>query len=109
MSDRFLGEFEQMVLLAVLQLGEQARAIDLRRHLKSRTGRRPTRGALYATLDRLHRKGFLDWDTEEAAPSRGGIPRRRFCVSTAGLAELRRSWKALSNLTEGLDRLLEEP
>jgi DNA-binding PadR family transcriptional regulator len=107
MTDRFLGEFEQMVLMAVLQLGDQARAIDLRRHLKERTGRRPSRGALYATLDRLEQKGFLRWETEDTSPVRGGIPRRCFRVTGEGLQALRRCWKALSNLAEGLDGILE--
>lgn len=108
MTDRFLGEFEQMMLMAVLQLGEQARAIDLRRHLKEQTGRRPSRGALYATLDRLEHKGFLRWETEDESPVRGGIPRRRFRATDEGVRELRRCWKALSNLAEGLDGILEE-
>ncbi len=108
MTERFLGEFEQMVLMAVLQLDDRARAIDLRQHLKDRTGRRPSRGALYATLDRLQQKGFLEWDTEDSSPARGGIPRRRFRVTDAGADELRRAWKALSRLAEGLDGVLEE-
>jgi DNA-binding PadR family transcriptional regulator len=108
MPERFLGEFEQMVLMAVLQLEDAGRAIDVRRHLKERTGRRPSRGALYATLDRLERKGYLEWESEESGPARGGIPRRCFRVTEAGRAELRRAWRALSNLAEGLDGVLDE-
>lgn len=108
MTERFLGEFEQMVLMAVLQLGERARAVDLRRHLKERTGRQPSRGALYATLDRLEQKGLLGWVTEESGPARGGIPRRCFRVTDDGRDELRRAWQALSNLAEGLGSVLEE-
>lgn len=98
-----------MVLMAVLRLGDRARAIDLRRQLKERTGRRPSRGTLYATLDRLEQKGYLDWDTEDSGPARGGIPRRCFRVTEDGLAELRRAWKAMSNLAEGLDGVLDGP
>ena len=108
MPERFLGEFEQMVLMAVLQLEDAGRAIDVRQHLKERTGRRPSRGALYATLDRLERKGYLEWESEESGPARGGIPRRCFRVTEAGRAELRRAWRALSNLAEGLDGVLDE-
>lgn len=107
-AERFLGEFEQMVLMAVLQLGAEAHAIHLRDHLGEKTGRRPSRGALYATLDRLEQKGYLDWEQEDSPPARGGIPRRCFEVTEAGRAELQRSWGALARLAEGLDEVLEE-
>lgn len=107
-AERFLGEFEQMVLMAVLQLGDDAHAIHLREHLAERTGKRPSRGALYATLDRLEQKGYLTWEQEDSPPARGGIPRRCFDVTEEGLAELRRAWSALARLAEGLDGVLEE-
>ena len=103
-----LGEFEQLVLLAVLQLGEEAHAAQLREHIEEVAERRVTRGALYATLDRLTAKGFLDWEVEDSTPERGGIPRRRFRVTGPGLGSLRRSWAALRSLAQGLDGVLGE-
>lgn len=97
-----LGEFEFLVLLAVLQLEGHASAIDVRSTLEARADRKVSRGALYATLDRLERKGFLGWETEEATPARGGIPRRLFHVTADGLAEVRRSSLAIARLQEGL-------
>ena len=103
-----LGEFEQLVLLAVLQLRTDAFAARVRERIEERADRRVTRGALYATLDRLTQKGLVDWEVEEATPDRGGIPRRRFTVTPEGLAATRRSWGALHALSDGLEDLLRE-
>jgi DNA-binding PadR family transcriptional regulator len=103
-----LGEFEQLVLLAVLQLDAQAHAASVRRTIQEGARRRVTRGALYATLDRLTTKGFLDWDVEESTPARGGIPRRRFRVTKQGVAALRRSYHAVRTLSRGLEGVLRE-
>lgn len=103
-----LGEFEQLVLLAVLQLGAEAHAAPVREAIEEGARRRVTRGALYATLDRLTAKGFLDWEVEESTPARGGIPRRRFRVTTEGLTALRASYNALRTLSRGLERVLRE-
>lgn len=103
-----LGEFEQLVLLAVLQLGAQAHATPVREAIEEGARRRVTRGALYATLDRLTTKGFLDWEVEESTPTRGGIPRRRFRVTKEGLVALRHSYHAVRTLSRGLERVLRE-
>lgn len=80
------GELEQIILLAVLRLDNQAYALDVLAELGTRAGRRVTRGTLYKTLDRLESKRFIEWDVEEAGPERGGHPRRRFRVTSAGVA-----------------------
>jgi DNA-binding PadR family transcriptional regulator len=103
-----LGEFEQLVLLAVLQLGAEAHAAGLRERIERVARRRVTRGALYATLDRLTTKGLLDWEVEDSTPERGGIPRRRFRVTRSGLTSLRRSYGALRALARGLEGQLGE-
>jgi DNA-binding PadR family transcriptional regulator len=103
-----LGEFEQLVLLAVLQLDADAHAATVRQTIADGARRRVTRGALYATLDRLTTKGFLDWEVEESTPARGGIPRRRFRVTKSGVAALRRSYNAVRALSRGLERVLRE-
>ena len=62
----FLGEFEQMVLLAILQRGKDANALEIRRELEASANRRVTKGAFYTTLDRLERKGYLTWEARAA-------------------------------------------
>lgn len=101
-----LGEFEQLVLLAVLQLDDDAHAASVRDRIEEAADRRVTRGALYATLDRLTGKGHLDWEVEESTPERGGIPRRRFRVTEPGLEALRRQYGALQELARGLEGVL---
>jgi PadR family transcriptional regulator, regulatory protein PadR len=103
-----LGEFEQLVLLAVLQLDVEAHAASVRETIEEGARRRVTRGALYATLDRLTNKGFLDWEVEESTPARGGIPRRRFRVTKQGLRALRQSYNAVRTLARGLEGVLRE-
>ena len=101
-----LGEFEQLVLLAILNLKTAARAAEVRARIEAVADRSVSRGALYATFDRLKAKGFLEWEVEESVPSRGGILRRRFVVTKSGLAALRRSWLAVRTLARGLERVL---
>ena len=60
-SKTFLGEFEQMILLAILQGGEDANAFEVRKELEASAGRTVTKGAFYTTLDRLERKKYLTW------------------------------------------------
>ena len=103
-----LGEFEQLVLLAVLQLEAEAHAARVRETIEEGARRRVTRGALYATLDRLASKGFVDWQVEETTPARGGIPRRRFRVTGQGLSALRQSYHAVRTLSRGLESVLRE-
>jgi len=105
----FLGEFEHMVLLAILQTGPNAYAIRILEELDRRAGRRTDRGALYKTLDRLEAKGYLDWSVEPGTPARGGHRRRLFSVRPEGLEALRAAREALSKLSEGLGSLLARP
>jgi DNA-binding PadR family transcriptional regulator len=105
----YLGEFEQLVLLAALRLEEDAFGPAIARELESCAGRRVSRGALYATLDRLEGKDFLTWSIDGASPERSGHPKRRFKVTEVGLAALRASRNAVKNLEAGLEDLLAEP
>ena len=106
MAGSFLGEFEQMVLLSILQLDKEAFALSMLRELDERAGRRVSRGALYKTLERLEVKGLVRWKVEDPIPGRGGHPRRLFQVTGAGVAALRASREALFGLWEGLDGIL---
>ena len=75
MSLGYLGEFEQMVLLAILRLGGDAYGLAVRTELEEVAGRRPSSGSLYTTLDRLEQKGLLSSRPGEPGDHRGG--RRR--------------------------------
>jgi DNA-binding PadR family transcriptional regulator len=102
----FLGEFEQMLLLAILQLGTEAYGPDVGRELESKAGRRVSRGTLYSGMERLQKKGLLRWEIEAVTSERGGIPKRRFEVTADGVNALRVSQRALTNLKAGLEELL---
>jgi DNA-binding PadR family transcriptional regulator len=102
-----LGEFEQMVLLAVLQAAQDGEAYGVTVHdeLERRTKRRVARGAVYMTLDRLEKKGLLDsWLTEPLA-ERGGRARRCYSVTKPAVAALRDSRRVLAALWQGLKGL----
>ena len=101
-----LGEFEQLVLLAVLRLADGASGTLISGELEEKADRRVSRGALYSSLDRLESKGFLTWRIEGSTPERGGHPVRLFSVTEPGLKALQEQQRALRNLAEGLDEVL---
>jgi DNA-binding PadR family transcriptional regulator len=101
----YLGEFEQMLLLAALRLGDDAYGVALMAELERTVGRRVSRGSVYVTLDRLEEKGWLTSSLSGARPERGGRPRRLVKVTPEGVAELRRSREALLTLWDGLEAL----
>ena len=102
-----LGEFEQLVLLAVLQLKDQATGAGISQELEEKADRRVSRGALYSSLDRLESKGYLTWKVEGSTPERGGHPSRLFSVTEAGLEALKEQQRALRKLAHGLDEVLD--
>ena len=106
-----LGEFEQMVLLAVLQAAEEhgdAYGVNVHAELAGRTTRRVARGAVYMTLDRLEKKGLLTSYLTEPTPERGGRAKRCYRVTKPALAALRDSRQALMKLWEGIgERMLD--
>ena len=108
MAPRYLGEFEQMVLLAILQLEEGAYAVPVLREMDSRAGRSVSRGTLYKTLERLEAKGLVQWTVEDGTPERGGHPRRRFEVTARGVRALHDSRRALEKMWQGLEGVGEE-
>ena len=105
----YLGEFEQLLLLAILRLGAAASGADTARELETRAGRTVSRGALYTSLDRLEDKGLLRWKAVGGGPERGGLPRRLYTVTPAGVAALRASRDTLRRMWQGLDPILKEP
>ena len=105
MADIHLGELEQIVLLAVLRLGEEAYAVPILEQIESQTGRKLARGALYTALDRLETKGCLRSRLGESLPERGGRARRYFTVTPAAVRALKASRAALQRLWKGLEAL----
>jgi DNA-binding PadR family transcriptional regulator len=103
----YIGEFEQMVLLAVLQLGDGAYGPAIRSLIERRARRTVARGALYTALERLEAKGCLRSRMGDPTPERGGRARRYFTVSAEGLRALRASRTAMARLAEGLESALE--
>jgi PadR family transcriptional regulator PadR len=97
-----LGEFEQVVLLAILRLGEDAHSVTVRQEIRATTGRNPSPGALYTTVDRLEDKGFLSSRFGDPTPRRGGRARRFFTVTASGIAAVVRSQRGYQRLLEGL-------
>lgn len=108
MSTPKLGEFELLVLLAILRRRDDPYANRVRDDLEEHANRRVTRGALYRTLDRLTDKGFVAWDlVPSETPERGGHPMRRLSVTDAGLDAVRRSRDVLLTFLDGLGPVLD--
>jgi PadR family transcriptional regulator, regulatory protein PadR len=103
MRREHLGDLEQIVLLAVLRLGDDAYGVPIRAEIERRTSRSLTVGALYRTLDRLEQTGYVASWFSDPTPERGGRSKRYFKVRSPGLRALRASRAALSAMWEGLD------
>src|SRR6478736_6016512 len=97
-----LGEFEQLLLLAIVHLGDDAYGVTIRQEIEKRVGRDVTIGALYTALDRLERKGFVRSTMSAPTAERGGRSKRHFRVKPAGAAALRQSRERLARMWEGL-------
>ena len=105
----YLGELEQMVLSAVLRLGDEAYGMSVRREIGEHAGRRVARGAVYVTLDRLVKKGYLASRLGDSTPERGGRAKRYFGMTDDGLSALRTAREALLGLWEGQESALQKP
>ena len=99
---QFLGEFEQVVLLAVARLEGEGYGVSIRREIEIRTERPVTIGAIYATLDRLAAKGYLAITAGAPTAERGGRAKRFYDVEPEGIAALRSSWGMLDRMWEGV-------
>jgi DNA-binding PadR family transcriptional regulator len=97
-----MGEFEQVVLLAILRLGEEAYGVTIRAEIETCTGKAPTPGALYTTLDRLEDKGFLSSRLGDPTPQRGGRAKRFFTITASGTEAVARAQRSYQNLLRGI-------
>ncbi len=105
MSRDTLGEFEQLVLLAALRLGDEAYAVSILEEIEEHTGRRPSHGAVFVALRRLEKKGLVRQQMGAPTESRGGRPPKMVTVEPRALAKLRESRSALLSLWQGLDQV----
>jgi DNA-binding PadR family transcriptional regulator len=101
-----LGEFEQVVLLAILRLGDEAYAVSVRDEILQCTGRDVSRGSIYITLDRLETKGYLKSRLADPTPERGGRAKRYYALRPRAVEALKESRRALVALWRGLEGVL---
>jgi DNA-binding PadR family transcriptional regulator len=93
-----LGRFEELVLLALMRLGQNAYGVTIRREIEKRTGRNVSVGAVYTTLERLARKGYVSSRMGDATPERGGRAKRYFQIEAAGERAVHASREAVARM-----------
>lgn len=101
----YLGEFEQLVLLALARLGDDAYGVTIRETLIERTGRQPSFGAIYSTLRRMEEKGLVRSVLGEPEAVRGGRAKKFVTLTARGRAALRESHSAVMRMAEGVSDL----
>jgi PadR family transcriptional regulator PadR len=97
-----LGDLEQLVLLALLRLGQDAYGVAVQQEIVTRTSRRVSLGAVYSTLARLEEKGFVQTRIGDPTPTRGGRRKKLYLVQPAGREAVREALRALRALSQGL-------
>lgn len=105
----WLGEFEQLVLFAIVHLEPEAYGVTVRLEIERRAGRSVSAGAVYTTLERLEARGLLDSIWGEPTPERGGKRKRYYRLKPAGREALTRSWQALRAMARGTGQKLSQP
>ena len=101
----YLGEFELMVLLALIRLGENAYGVPISREIEQCSGREVALGSVYAALERLEEKGLATSTLGDPTAERGGRAKRYFRVTAQGLREVKETQRALVSLWRGLPEL----
>jgi PadR family transcriptional regulator PadR len=102
-----LREFEFIVLLAVLGLGDEAYPVSIRDAIEERTRRNVSRAAVFITLERLEGKGLVDSRYGDPTPVRGGRAKRFFKATRAGIAAVKDALQVMRSMAAGLDEVLE--
>jgi PadR family transcriptional regulator PadR len=102
-----LGEFEQLVLLALIRLDRDGYGVSVRDEIARRTGRETDFGTVYTTLARLEEKGFVSSRLGDPTPERGGRRKKLYALSPTGRAALARSLRAIRAMSRGLGPQLE--
>jgi DNA-binding PadR family transcriptional regulator len=104
----YLGNFDLMLLLALLRLREDAYGVTIARELEEQTGREVVVASVYATLERLQERGLVTSILGDPTPERGGRAKRYFRITGAGIREVRDARRSLMNLWKGLPELRGE-
>lgn len=98
----YLGEFELMLLLTIIRLGDEVYGVPLARELSALRGREVSAGSVYAALERLESKGLIASSLGESTPERGGRAKRYFRVKQEGLRSVQQTRRVLSKLWKSL-------
>jgi len=101
----YLGEFELLVMLTVIRLGEDAYGVPISREIEQQTGRDVAFGTVYSTLERLQKKGLIRSSLGDPTPERGGRAKRYFQVTAMGLRTVQQTKQSLIKLWHGLPGL----
>ena len=106
MTDRsYLGEFEMMILLSVIHLGEEAYGVPISRELEMQRGRDVSVGSVYAALERMEGKGLVSSSLGDPTPERGGKAKRFFRVTKEGLRQVHETRRVLTRLWRTLPEM----
>jgi PadR family transcriptional regulator PadR len=103
-----LGEFEQLILFALVSLGDDAYGVSIRREIESRAGRAVSTGAVYTALERLEGRGYVASWVGEPTPQRGGRRKKHYRIEPNGAAALSRAYQTLRRMADGLAGRLAE-
>lgn len=101
--DKNLGELEQLVMFALLRLGDDAYGVTVHAEILARTGRTMSFATIYTTLSRLEGKGMVDSFVGDPTPERGGRAKKHFALTALGKQALQQSVRALRSMAHGLD------
>ena len=101
----YLTDFELMILLSVLRLGDDAYGVPIAREIETTGSRHVVLAAVYAALDRLETNGLVSSSIGDPTPERGGRAKRFFRVTPAGLRAVRQTQRALTSLWTGIPAL----
>jgi PadR family transcriptional regulator PadR len=101
-----LGEFEHLIVLALVRLGNGAYGAAIRREIRERTGRDASIGTVYMTLGRLETKKMIVSYVGNPTAQRGGRRRRHYLIDTDGQKALGRAYRALAAMADGIEQEL---
>lgn len=105
MTRDYLTDFELMILLSILRVGDEAYGVPVAREIENTGGRSVVLGAVYAALDRLETNGLVSSTIGDPTPARGGRAKRFFRLTPAGLRAVRQTRRALTRLWQGVPQL----
>lgn len=105
MKGTHLGEFQEIVLLTIMVLDEEAYGVSIKQEINAKTNRNISRGALHTALSRLEEKGFIKSRQGEASPERGGHPKRYYSVTNKGIEALQEARELREQLWNQIPKL----